>query len=172
LFLEICHALSASTPLDLAPEDRLDVLRYLDEFHYWHSLDDERHCKRCGRSITGREILIIELQGTRGKLRLRCPTVACVSSPSEWIYADPVLAAKLRSDFRPSRNTFEKGVALPLIHDRYAQTVGRARRKYVAAARTIETASVSTPVSFRATIARLKLLRTVATGLHAIHPIA
>jgi len=35
-------AVSASTPLHLAPEDKLDVLRYLDEFHYWHSLDDQR----------------------------------------------------------------------------------------------------------------------------------
>jgi hypothetical protein len=163
---------SASTPLELTPEDRLDVLRYLDEFHYWHSLDDKRHCKRCGRSITGRQILIIEFQGARGKFRLRCPTVACVSSPSEWIYADPVLAAKLRSDFRPGRSTFEKGIALPLIHDGHAQTVRQPRRKYVAAAGKVENGSLPAPVSFRATVAGLKLLRTVATGLHAIHPIA
>ena len=93
--------LSASTPLQLAPEDKLDLLRYLDEFHYWHSLDDERRCKRCSRLITGRQILVLELKGTRGKMRLQCPTVGCMSTPSEWVYADPVLAAKLRSDFRP-----------------------------------------------------------------------
>jgi hypothetical protein len=93
---------SASTPLELAPEDKLDLLRYLDEFHYWHSLDDERRCKRCSRLITGRQILVIECQGTRGKLRLQCPTVACTSTPGDWVYADPVLAAKLRADFRPA----------------------------------------------------------------------
>src|SRR5436309_11018462 len=95
-------AVSASTPLHLAPEDRLDLLRYLDEFHYWHSLDDERRCKRCSRIITGRQIIVIERQGTRGRLRLQCPTVACISTPSDWVYADPVLAAKLRTDFRPA----------------------------------------------------------------------
>jgi hypothetical protein len=93
---------SASIPLQFAPEDKLDLLRYLDEFHYWHSLDDERRCKRCRRLITGRQILVVELDGTRGRLRLQCPTVACVSTPSDWVYADPVLAAKLRADFRPA----------------------------------------------------------------------
>jgi len=95
---------SASIPLQLAPEDKLDLLRYLDEFHYWHSLDDERRCKRCSRLITGRQILVVELDGTRGRLRLQCPTVACVSTPSDWVYADPILAAKLRADFRPAAN--------------------------------------------------------------------
>src|SRR3954463_5184393 len=100
----VCEAagVSVSTPLQLLPEDKLDVLRYLDEFHYWHSLDDQRRCKRCSRLITGRQILVIECQGTRGKLRLQCPTVACVSTPSDWVYADPILAAKLRAYFRPA----------------------------------------------------------------------
>lgn len=93
---------SAFTPVHLPPEDKLDALRSLDEFHYWHSLDDERRCKRCSRLITGRQILVVELQGTRGKLRLQCPTLACISTPADWVYADPVLAAKLRSDFRPA----------------------------------------------------------------------
>lgn len=93
--------MSASTPLQLNSGDKLDLLRYLDEFHYWHSLDDERRCRRCSRLITGRQILVVELQGTRGKLRLQCPTVGCVSTPSEWVYADPILAAKRRSESRP-----------------------------------------------------------------------
>src|ERR1043165_4415421 len=99
---------SASVPLQLAPEDKLDLLRYLDEFHYWHSLDDERRCKRCSRVITGRRILVIELPGTRGKLRLQCPTVACISTPSDWVYADPILAAKLRGDFRSAERRVGK----------------------------------------------------------------
>src|SRR5256714_11128597 len=57
---------SASIPLQLAPEDKLDLLRYLDEFHYWHSLDDERRCKRCSRLITGRRILRTEFNGHGG----------------------------------------------------------------------------------------------------------
>lgn len=90
-------AMSASTPLQLPPEDKLDVLRYLDEFHYWYALTDERICKRCGHTITGDQILVIELQGTRGKLRLQCPTAGCVSTPGDWAYANPVRVAKLRA---------------------------------------------------------------------------
>jgi hypothetical protein len=86
-------------PLSLSPEDKLDALRSLDEFHFWHSLDDRRNCKRCGRSISGRQILVLELKGTRGRLRLQCPTVGCISTPSDWVYADPVLAARLKSGF-------------------------------------------------------------------------
>ena len=88
-----------SRPLSLSPEDKLDALRSLDEFHFWHSLDDRRNCKRCGRSISGRQILVLELKGTRGRLRLQCPTVGCISTPSDWVYADPVLAARLKSEF-------------------------------------------------------------------------
>jgi hypothetical protein len=83
----------------MPPQDKLDVLRYLDEFHYWHSLDDERICKRCEHTITGYQILVIELQGTRGKLHLKCPTAGCVATPGDWAYANPVQAAKLRADF-------------------------------------------------------------------------
>jgi hypothetical protein len=146
--------MSASTPLHLPAEDKLDLLRYLDEFHYWHSLDDKRHCKRCGRSITGRQILIIELQGTRGKLRLRCPTVACVSTPSDWVYADPVLAAKLRRDFQP------------------VQRQSKSNADGVPTSAIIKLPPAPGSTSFRAVVARAGLLRTLATGLHAIHPIA
>jgi hypothetical protein len=72
------------TPLELDTEDRLDALRYLDEFHFWYSLDDERRCQCCSRSFTGRQVMVIELQGTRGKLQLKCPTLGCQSTPKNW----------------------------------------------------------------------------------------
>jgi hypothetical protein len=160
---------SASVPLQLAPEDKLDLLRYLDEFHYWHSLDDERRCKRCSRVITGRQILVIELHGTRGKLRLKCPTVACTSTPSDWVYADPILAAKLREDFRPAAS--HAGLdARAAEQTQTLRHVKQARKKYLAAARAHE--PHANPVSFRAVAARSKLLRPLATGLHAIRPVA
>jgi hypothetical protein len=134
--------------LPLTPEDKLDLLRYLDEFHYWHSVDDERRCKRCGRLITGRQILVIERQGTRGKLRLQCPTVGCVSTSSDWVYSDPVLAAKLRSDFRPAAS--QAGLRALA-----------AERAYEGGARKV-----------RVVAARSKLLRSIVNGLHAIRPVA
>lgn len=75
------------TPLELSVEDKLDALRYLDEFHCWYSLDDQRFCRCCGRRITGRQIVVVELQGTRGKFELRCPSAGCLSIPSDWVEA-------------------------------------------------------------------------------------
>ena len=95
--------MSAHPQMNLSPEDKLDILQRLDEFHFWHSLDDRRFCTECRHSITGWDIQVIELTGTRGRMYLRCPTDGCLSSPSQWIYADPVLAAALRSRIpRPS----------------------------------------------------------------------
>jgi len=162
--------MSVSAPLPLPPEDKLDLLRYLDEFHYWHSLDDERLCKRCGRRITGLQITIIELQGTRGKLRLQCPSAGCVSTPGDWVYADPILAAKLRRDFRPVTRASKAPAAEPeRAHHGHAFRVRRGARR---ARAPLATAATTNHVSLRAVIARLSLLRTLATALHAIRPVA
>ncbi|MFN2623440.1 MAG: hypothetical protein ABR611_11400 [Chthoniobacterales bacterium] len=177
--VELCFAgevadVGVAVPLQLAPEDKLDLLRYLDEFHYWHSLDDERRCKRCSRVISGRRILVIELHGTRGKLRLQCPTVACVSTPSDWVYADPILAAKLRADFRPAAShaglnarAAENGQDCGARNVRPAK---RALKKDPVPPRDLE--PHANPLSFRAVAARSKLLRPLASGLHAIRPVA
>lgn len=92
-------------PLDLSPEDQLDALQFLDEFRFWQSLDDERRCTRCRETITGRQILVIERHGTRGEMRLQCPTPGCPSTPSQWVYANPVLfAAREAFSPRPSHS--------------------------------------------------------------------
>jgi hypothetical protein len=88
------HAPPMSAPIShrLPPEEKLDLLRTLDEFRFWYSLDDRRRCQRCHRSITGRQVEIIPIGA--GKARLQCPTENCLSSPGEWSYADPVSVAK------------------------------------------------------------------------------
>ena len=159
-------AMSASSPVQISPEDKLDLLRYLDEFHYWCALTDERICKRCGQTITGSQILVIELQGTRGKLRLQCPTAGCISTPGDWTYANPLQAAKLRakSMVSASKPDFETAAAERIHHGERA-----AKRKLAAAARR---PSIFAPApSFRAALARLVLLRPIATALHAFRPI-
>ena len=160
---------SASIPLLLAPDDKLDVLRFLDEFHYWQSLDDERVCQRCGRTITGRQIVVIELQGTRGKLRLQCPTVGCPSTVSEWTYANPVQAAKLRmAKPAASDNPRPKIIAQERTHHGE-----QAAKRKVAAAAVKRRHSIFAPApSFRAALARLVLVRPLATALHAFRPIS
>jgi hypothetical protein len=153
--LRYAEAMQASAPLILSAEDKLDVLRYLDEFRFWHSLDDRRRCHRCHEEIIGRQVLIYERTGTRGGMRLQCPTPGCASSPSEWFYADPVLAATLKSDFRPRLDLTEKPAATThAVHD------GRAKTKKKRGQKT------------RTALAQMPLLRSIATGWHAIRPVA
>jgi hypothetical protein len=117
---------------------------------------------------------VIELKGRRGKLHLRCPTVACVSTPSDWVYADPVLAAKLRADFRPAASRAgSDAVDAERAPDGHADNVRRieqARNKYSARVRSVEPARLL--ISFRALAARSRLLRPIASALQAIRPVA
>lgn len=156
-----------TTPIHLAPAEKLDALRYLDEFHFWHSLDHELCCSRCGRSFNGRQIEVLELRGTRGRLRLQCPSMACASTPGDWSYVDPTVAAK-------------RGGVYPVVRDRtnglllrksssysiHVETVGRIKRKFD---RKLtghgERASLAAPTSICALIARFSVLRRLATGL-------
>ena len=69
------------------------MLRRLDQFRRWHSLDEKRYCLVCGNLITGRQIQVAG--GTRGNgpLRLNCPTEQCNSIPMDWVLpTDEVLA--------------------------------------------------------------------------------
>jgi hypothetical protein len=159
--------MSVSTPLQLGPNDKLDVLRYLDEFHYWHSLDDQRICKRCGNTITGSQIGVIELQGTRGKLRLKCPTAGCVSTPGDWAYANPVQAAKLRTQ---SAATVGRVLAETVATGRTHHGELAPKRKLAAVSKR---RSIFAPApSFRAALARLVLVRPIATALHTFRPVS
>ncbi len=169
--------MSATNPVRLPPEDKLDALRYLDEFHYWHSLDDERRCERCGRLITGRQILIVELQGTRGKLRLQCPTPGCVSTPSEWVYANPVRAAKLGGGGRSSGGGAKAdSIANQRIHHGGGSQTRPGKRRRAArkehSGATKHNSIFVRASSFRGALARLVLLRPLATALHSFRPIA
>ena len=160
--------MNASTPLQLPPQDKLDLLRYLDEFHFWHSLGDERICKRCGQTITGSQILVIELQGTRGKLRLQCPTAGCGATPGDWVYANPVRAARLRAESPASAVRAE----VETVARRRTHHGGRASKRKLATAAKKRTSIFAPAPSFRAALARLVLLRPIATGLHAFRPIS
>src|SRR5256885_14708433 len=72
------------------PTDRLEVLRTLDHFHDWRSLDDERVCKMCGRTFSGHEVEIVpEGDG----FKLSCPTRNCQSEVHQWIYPDRSLVS-------------------------------------------------------------------------------
>ena len=64
---------------------KLNVLRRLDQFRQWHSLDEKRYCLVCGEIFTGREIQVIESTDGDTPLRVICPTEHCHAIPMEWV---------------------------------------------------------------------------------------
>jgi hypothetical protein len=80
------------SPAKLSDHEKLEMLRRLDEFRHWHSLDEKRYCLVCGEMITGREINVIGTAGGNGPMRIICPTEHCNAMPMEWVYpTDDVL---------------------------------------------------------------------------------
>jgi hypothetical protein len=75
--------LSISTRL--SDDEKLEVLRRLDQFRQWHSLDEERYCLVCGKLITGRQIQVAGRIPGNEPLRLSCPTQGCNSIPMDWV---------------------------------------------------------------------------------------
>ena len=79
------RVVTLSTPARLSDDEKLEVLRRLDQFRQWHSLDEERYCLVCGKLITGRQIQIAGGIRANGPLRLSCPTQGCNSVPMDWV---------------------------------------------------------------------------------------
>lgn len=70
--------------LNLHPEDKLDILQAADPRRKWYSLDDQRVCVLCDRTISGRQISVTREPG--GTYSVHCPTDGCPSLPSDWFY--------------------------------------------------------------------------------------
>ena len=89
----ISGVVALTTATKLSEEEKLEVLRLLDQFREWHSLEEKRYCLVCGIIISGRQIQVEG--GTRGNgpLRLSCPTERCNSIPMDWVLpTDEILA--------------------------------------------------------------------------------
>ena len=82
--------------IDLSDEEKLDLLRRLDQFREWQSLDQRRYCLVCLNLITGWEIQVMADGSETGSLQLVCPTEHCNSIPMDWVIpTDEVLATQL-----------------------------------------------------------------------------
>ena len=103
--------MSSSPPSRLPDPDKLDMLRRLDQFREWHSLDDKRFCLVCGKIIVGGQIQING--GTRGNgpLRLSCPTERCNSIPMDWVLPTDELVALATTTTPDDQNTASLRVA-------------------------------------------------------------
>ena len=91
----LCQTVALSTASRLSEGEKLEVLRRLDQFRQWHSLEEKRYCLVCGKLITGRQIQVSG--GTRGNgpLRLSCPTQRCNSIPMDWVLTTNEILAKV-----------------------------------------------------------------------------
>jgi hypothetical protein len=77
---------AAAFRIDLG--ERLILLRKLDPFRKWESLDDQRFCRCCHKFISGRQIEVISTPGEQ--VRLTCPTPNCSSTVEDWVYPNEV----------------------------------------------------------------------------------
>jgi len=73
----------------------LEVLRRLDQFRQWHSLEEKRYCLVCGTLISGRQIQVEGGTRGNGSLRLSCPTERCNSIPMDWVLPTDEILAKV-----------------------------------------------------------------------------
>ena len=91
----VCQTVTLSEATRLSDGEKLEVLRRLDQFRHWHSLEDKRYCLVCGKLIAGRQIQVAG--GTRGNgpLRLSCPTDRCNSIPMDWVLPTNEILAKV-----------------------------------------------------------------------------
>jgi hypothetical protein len=76
---------SGFSSITLSDEEKLDILRRLDQFREWHSLDQKRYCLVCGEMITGRDIRVIESPCGGTPPRVACPTTHCDATLIEWV---------------------------------------------------------------------------------------
>ena len=78
----------------LSDVKKLDVLRRLDHFREWHSLDEIRYCLACGNLITGQQIKVVRESDATEGLQVICPTEHCHSIPMDWVLPTPEILAR------------------------------------------------------------------------------
>ena len=103
----ISGAVALCVATKLSDEEKLEVLRRLDQFREWHSLEEKRYCLVCGNLISGRQIQVAG--GTRGNgpLRLSCPTERCNSIPMDWVLPTDEILAKVEKMAAQERKAAE-----------------------------------------------------------------
>ena len=91
----VSQTVTLSTAARLSDDEKLEVLRQLDQFRQWHSLDEKRYCLVCGKVISGRQIQIAGGTRDNGPLRVSCPTERCNSIPMDWVLPTNEILAKV-----------------------------------------------------------------------------
>lgn len=123
----MCQTVALSTTTRLPDAEKLEVLRRLDQFRHWHSLDEKRYCLVCGNLITGRQIQVAGGIRGNGPLRLSCPTQGCNSIPMDWVLpTDEILARVERLAAEERKASTPKP---PAVTNGNAKTVRRRKER-------------------------------------------
>jgi hypothetical protein len=119
--------------IELSDAEKLNVLRRVDQFRQWHSLDEKRYCLVCGEMITGRQIQVIGDTRRNTQLRLICPTEHCNAMPIEWVCpTDEVLIkiAMIEAEYHRLCQIIQAGRAMQSsLRKRTNNTIRRIRPK-------------------------------------------
>jgi len=99
----------------LPDAEKLNVLRRLDQFRQWHSLDDKRYCLVCGKIITGQQIQVAGGARGDGALRLSCPSERCNSIPMDWVLLTDEILARVEM---LAAEEHEAATSTPINHSR------------------------------------------------------
>jgi hypothetical protein len=90
--------------VQLASAEKLHLLRGLDQFRRWDSVDDQRQCLQCGKVIRGRDLDVVGGTRESGPMRLQCPTRDCRALPIDWVVPGRVLGRAEMQAHQPGRN--------------------------------------------------------------------
>jgi len=123
----ISRAVTLTTAIRLSDNEQLEMLRRLDQFRTWHSLDEKRYCLVCGKVITGRQIQVAGGIRGNGRLGLNCPTEGCNSIPMDWVLLTDEVLAKVEimateelkaSELKPVAWTNRNGKTVHAVRER------------------------------------------------------
>jgi hypothetical protein len=101
------------TGIQLFDGEKLEVLRRLDQFRQWHSLEEKRYCLVCGKLITGWQIEVGGGIRGNGARRLSCPTEGCNSIPMDWVLPTHEILARVEKLIEEERKASEVPPAAP-----------------------------------------------------------
>ena len=83
----------------LASDAKLAALRKGDPGRNWLSLDDRVTCILCEKTLSGRQLEVAVTPS--GRVRLRCPSDGCASTPREWVHpGNPLVSPKAWQDWQ------------------------------------------------------------------------
>ena len=118
-----CPGVALSKAINLADDEKLEVLRRLDQFREWHSLEEKRYCLVCGNLISGQQIQVAGGSRGNGPLRLSCKTERCNSIPMDWVLPTDEILAKVEKMAAAERKAAElRSPALTIGNGKTAPT--------------------------------------------------